>query len=155
MLQFSPTGWVAHYESRQLGATYRQVESWAADGSALVVDHEQAKLVLAASLPDFAGLGAACRLVDAVAAAPGWYQRTRVLGRNEPVIDPVAVWLVTDHGNVFPVGRNDGLHYLAPGGDSFRQRVDIFYEPAQAPEQPSGGVGLPDSPTPPVQAHQP
>ncbi|MEU8078378.1 hypothetical protein AB0B31_23400 [Catellatospora citrea] len=154
MVHFSPTGWVAQYASNPFNnlpcVVYREVHTWAADGAALVVDEQKGSLVLATSLPDFEGLHYVERLVGAVAAPPGWYQRTRVPGLAEPVIEPVAVWLVTGHGHVLPVGRNEGLPFLAPGGMDFREGVDIFFEPdAQAVGRPSGGTGEPEAPPPP------
>ncbi|MFG6200346.1 hypothetical protein [Nonomuraea sp. JJY05] len=72
-MDFTPTGWVARYDgSGANGQTWRAVESWNTNGTAMVIDPATAKLTPASGLPGFERLEEASRVVAAFPVHPGW-----------------------------------------------------------------------------------
>lgn len=96
---FSPTGWVAYYDPSVTPSVRRAVESWDAEGVALVVDDRRGQLVPAREQPGFRELIEVSRVVAAVPAAPGW----SVQADDGSWDAPIALWIVDQRGMVAPV----------------------------------------------------
>ena len=69
---FSPTGWTAHYDPSVTPSIRRAVESWDAEGVALVVDERRGQLVVLEMQPGLRELVEVSRVIAAVPAGPGW-----------------------------------------------------------------------------------
>ncbi len=104
-MELTPTGWVANYRTTlsdgRVIAQQRDVESFDADGDAMVVDAERAVLCRARDVPGFVGLRHAERFVVSVLPAePGW----RVVRRGvDEKWTRIIAWLVTERGVAYPM----------------------------------------------------
>lgn len=113
-VEFSPTGWMACYESGSRRETL-PVDGWEADtGAALVVDPSMGNRTMASHRKGFVGLEQAEKVVTAAPADHGWRVRLADGGTESGYfVEPVAVWLVTESGAAFPL--------LAKGPDNFAE----------------------------------
>lgn len=115
---FSPTGWVAHYDPSVTPLVQRAVASWDAGGVALVVDDRRGQLVAARDQPGFRGLVEVSRVVAAVPAATGW----SVQADDGSWDAPVALWIVDQRGMVAPVPGLKEPYLEADDGGSTKVR---------------------------------
>ena len=96
---FSSTGWTAHYDPSVTPSIRRAVESWDAEGVALVVDERRGQLVRARDQSGLRELVEVSRVIAAVPAGPGW----SVQADDGSWGAPVALWIIDQRGMVAPV----------------------------------------------------
>lgn len=89
-LNWSPTGWEAHYEDRPP----MPIERWSDNGKPLVVSEEHQQLVPASMLAGFTGIDTCHRAVGFVPAEPGALD---FHGR------PIRAWMIDSDSFAYPV----------------------------------------------------